>query len=174
MIVPYATRADLCPASLPVAVRSYYSDKRRVERALPALFMQRVGRVAMDINKPGNIEALLQLDLACQEPFADLDPVHKHKLHGRAWALQVRLLDPFVDRSVLLALGVVGFWMIDILESGYLHLSADAPLARIAENLFEAARTHEEWPGVERSARKNAKRLHKRLVREGYFETAGL
>ncbi len=155
-----------------VGAVTYDSDRRRIEKAVPALMLQRILRRAVEPDTAANRDMLLNADIACKAPFYGLDDARRAKLQRRAWVLQNRALSGFIDRSCVLTTGAVGFWIIDLIDAGYLELSADAPIAAIAETLFTAARTDPAWPGMERSARKSAKRLQRDFEAAGYFNHA--
>lgn len=155
---------------------AYISDTQRVEQILPAQFMLSVvlnGAVEPD---PETIRCMTLLRKAEREPILLL-PVAKQN------SLLRRGENAYVDASAAYSgdgrsvgkFGLVAYyWMRALVDSGYLYWPDDSPFQEAMELLLPCLVPHAEIEAIDRSAQRQAPKLHRALQKLGYYQRVNL
>lgn len=152
------------------------TDRMRVEVALPARMLFRCVEAIGDATKeagesPEHLEPLLRdLKDACHEAVAGLTADRSRTLARRINREHAAALEAFAERPTMLACLVVLYWYKQALDEEILVLTPGSPLDRATAALLEILERHgEDWDDLDRSARKNARRMMERFRASGLF-----
>ena len=157
----------------------YLSDRQRIELGLPPRLLRRVleGAMALQVGAGGTVsdddhECVRMLREAEFEAFSGLSQGDAAKMQARLDRTQREFLREHEQAAIMKVFLLVLYWLHERLEEGTLEMregtafdvASSALIGRLSE--FEDI-----WGDVEKSARKQARRLQDRMRSLGYFRT---
>lgn len=156
---------------------THLTDRARIELALPARLLRRCwagiveghGAHGVDI-APGHRLLLEDLRLCCEEALDGLIQAKAEKLRARIDRVATHALLPYEADALMKVTPMVMYWVRDRLEAGDLVLVAGSRFESCFDRLHEGLSDHGDlWQAVNKSAAKQAVKLHDRIVSQGYF-----
>jgi len=162
------------------ASEQYVSDRDYIERSLFArLFKRCVDSAQAQVDDDDSVASYeppewfdAALERACRSDLPGFDPARTADLSLMLDGLQAKYLNPYADRPLMLAMLIVVYAFKDLLEQGVVVLRdgsdfadcVDVMLLILNDDNLDSLRG-----GVDKSARKNAFRLLKKMRADGYF-----
>lgn len=156
---------------------AYVSDRQRIELGLPARLLRRVldGAMALQVEVGGALsdddkECIRLLTEAEREAFTGLSAGEEAKLQARLDRVQRDLLREHEKAALMKVFLMVLYWLQDRLDEGTLTLVEGSAFDQASSALIARLSEFEDlWGDVDKSARKQARRLHEHVRDLGYF-----
>jgi hypothetical protein len=156
---------------------TYLNDRSRIELALPARLLRRCWAGIIEGHnthgadvKASHRQLLEDLGMCCEEALAGLSQRDAEKLRARLDRAATFALLPYEADALMKTTLMVMYWIRDRLEAGDLTLAEGSLFESCFDRLHEGLADHRElWEDVNKSAAKQARKLHDRIVGQGYF-----
>lgn len=159
---------------------TYLNDRTRIELGLPARLMRRCWAGIIEGHRehdapiePSHLELLEALRLCCEEAFTGMAPRDAEKLRARLDRAAIEALKPYEGDALMKTTLMVLYWIRDRVEVG----DWDHEKSPLAHECFDALNKglgeHAElWEACNKSAAKQARKLHERIQGLGYYRKA--